>query len=389
MTNIELNIVYGNHINPNHLTDLAEIAYSAFKNSRAIESITFSKHPIKERLNLIIEEFSDADFCEKLILLKRDYPKTKFILIITEIPTDFSYNTFNKYDNLISKHIYNSLLNNIDIKSIRTFLRAIYLEYLKKFHPFFKTKSIFFDYKNVKGNLTLKVLNKLYKVIFKKSSPYFFKFLYYRSDLIYFVIRFINTKKLISLNLFDKIYIINESSRKIIDLAFQCESKEFPYYIQPKAVGDKTEVFMFSGNLTQERVEIIKKIEAHGFQVGLNPDFNDLGRRILYERSMFSIQISRYLNGNFSSPTRTINALAHGVIPIPLTMPLYSTMEQDLSLPILSDALKMLSESNIEDRNNIMGKLYVNHMHKIFDAVESINKRSYEIINADLFDIYR
>lgn len=388
MKNIEFNIVYGNHINPNHMIDLAEIAYSAFKNSGVIESITCSKHPIKEKLNLIIEEFSDADFCEKLILLKKEYPKTKYILIITEIPTGFSYNAFKEEDYVISEYIYNALLKNININSIKSLLTATYLKFLKKSHPFFNSKSIFYDYKKIKDNLTLKVLNKIYKVIFKKNRPYFFKFLCYRSEFIYFSIRYINTKKLIEHKLFNKIYIINDSSRTIIDRAFQCESKEFPYYIEPKNEDKKPDAFMFSGNLTQERVEIIKKIEAYGLQVGLNPDFSDLGRRILYERSMFSIQISRYLDGNYSSPTRTINALTHGVIPIPLTMPLYSAMEQDLALPLLSDALKMLSETHEKDRIFIMEKLYINHMYKILEAVESINKRSRQNIIADLYDIY-
>lgn len=387
MKDTKLNIVYGNHSNTNHMIDLAEIASYAFKNASIIRSITCTKDPIKDQLNLIIEEFSDAEFCEKLVFIKKQHPKTKFALIITEIPTDFSYNAFNSEDYSISKYIHDSLVNQ-KVNTIKTLLISIYLKYLKKLHPFFKSNSIFYDYKKIKANLSFKILNKIYKIIFGKDIPYFFNLLHFRSDLVYFVIRFINTKQLIKLNLFDKIYIINDCSREITDLAFKCKSEEFPYYFEPKREDDKPEVFMFSGNINQERVDLIRKIEDYGLKVGCNPDFNNLGRKLLYDRSMFSIQISRYLNGNYSSPTRTINALMHGVIPIPLSKPLYSNMEQDLSLPLLTDALKILSETTNEDRMDVVRRLYLSHMNKISDAVKTINKRSILKINADLNDIY-
>lgn len=372
---MKINIVYGNHKYENNTYDIAHIAYIAFKKSGRFERITSSKYPIKNEINLIIEEFSDADFCEMLESMKVDFPLTKFVLILTEIPTDYSYNAFDKEDYEISKNIYEILKLN-DYSKAKNTIQLLSIAFLKHLHPLFKIKRDYINYSKIKSNLLIKIINKLYKIIFLKKNPYFFKFLYYPSHLSYFVVRFINSKILIEKKIFDLVYIINDSSKNITNSSFGCNSKEFPYYVSFNPNYNKKDIFMFSGNVTKERQELFKIIEKNGLKVQINPHFNNLARDILSETTMFSIQISRYLSGNYSSPTRTINALQHGLIPMPFIKPLYSNMEKELTLPLLEDVLTTLCETPATERLRVIRSYYEKHSRLISNKIMEINAKS-------------
>lgn len=318
---MEFYIIYGNHsegLRP--INDLAENIKLALLNSGIAKNVTHSKCIVKNKFNIIIEEFSNKKFCNEIIETKKKFQNTRFILIITEIPINNSYNNFDGRQLFIKNYEINSFF---DIKyfSIKTrFLGRL----IKIYSIISKTIPIFL--KNYIKNITRFNKNNILKNYIDN----------------YFYARFHNTRALINRNIFEKIYIINNSSNYLMKYAFGMNFEEFPYYIELGNFHKKSGLIFFSGTITDERREIFSQIESWGIKIYKNFDFNDQIRDALTRECYFSLHVSRYQSKlEFSSPTRTLQALKYRTLTLPLKEYQESNLEKELNIYSLNKLLKL------------------------------------------------
>jgi hypothetical protein len=340
-------IIYGNHIEGiPPIYDLAENIKMALLNTDLISDVSYRKSFQKDELNIIIEEFSSVKFCSQLIKFKSKNPNTKFILVITEIPVNNSYNNFN--NTFIPK---NNLVENDEFFDIKKY----YLN-IKIYSYLLKINRIISNY-----------IPKLIKNIIKKISLHELHNSYI--DL-YFYSRFFNTKILINKSIFNKIYIINESSNDLMKANLGTIFEEFPYHIEIKENYDKKNLIFFSGTQTSEREDIINKIESNGLLIVKNYDFNDHKRESLTKDSFFSLHISRYQSQlEFSSPTRTLQALKYSTILLPFKNYMQASFEEEFGL-ISFDKLSKINRNEISAN---LKEYYYQIISKINNVKDDIN----------------
>ncbi len=317
---MEFYIIYGNHLEGlRPILDLAENIKSSLLNSGIAKDVIYSKSIVKNQVNIIIEEFSNKKFCNQIVEIKKKYQNTMFVLIITEIPINNSYNNFDGKQLCIRNYSINS----------------------------------FFDYKNF--SIKIRCLINLFKIysIISKIIPKFLKNIIKKLTLcniniidkyidIYFYARFHNTRTLINKNIFEKIFIINNSSNKLMKYAFGMNFEEFPYYLELGNFYKKSQLIFFSGTITDERRAIFSQIESYGIKINKNLDFNDQIRDALTRECYFSLHVSRYQSEQeFSSPTRTLQALKYRTLTLPLKEYKESNLEMQLNICSLNELLKM------------------------------------------------
>jgi hypothetical protein len=332
---MQINIVHGNHFNIKYIKDIIKIIYDSFIRSKYVSSIKLTNEVIPNQVNFIIEEFSNKVFCENLLKIKYNYPDTILFCLITEIPTNNTYNAFASDDIKKIEELTNDLniLNpsygiNINNQSNNSFINSI----IKNNHFFknelLKTKGPFINYGHLVKNNYIKGVNKIGRKFFNGKNL-IYNFLYYSDDIKQFFCRFHNTKILINNNIFSQVFIINESSKDITDAIFNTNSVELPYFVELLPEVKKSCEMSFSGTKTGDRIKIFNKLEGLGLTVEVNTSFNDTYRDIYTRRSMFSLHISRFLEGNYSSPTRVLYALQNGAIPIAYTRGIESSFEKN------------------------------------------------------------
>lgn len=350
---LNVNIIYGNHaqgIDP--IRDLAENIQAALLNIKSVKKVSFTKSLIPNEINILVEEFSNAKFCNSLIKFKKKYPDTRLILIITEIPINGSYNNF---DNSKS-----------------------YLKYQKK-----TDKLISLRLTSFKVYITNKILRILTLLIKIKNIKTIRECIYNNYVNLYFYARFHNTKVLINRDIFNKVYIINSSSNNLMQDAFNQTFEEFPYYIELEFLKEKYELIFFSGTKTKERINIFDYIESFGVSVNKNFDFNDEKRNCLAKKSLFSLHVSRYQGEiEYSSPTRTLQALKYGALTLPFKEYSESSLEKMLGILTLTKLIESSKSSNLQIilRSHYFERIqYINTVYKSIN--DHNNSRLQEIIN--------
>jgi len=364
-------IIYGNHpqgIDP--IRDLAENVREAFLNSKLISEISFSETLVPNEINILVEEFSNAKFCKRVISLKKNYPKTIFILIITEIPINGSYNNFNN-----SKTHYKYQVNSHELFSLRFLSFKVYI-----FNKINRLINLFIDKKikkQLKDNIIKQINVFINKIISGKTSEKINKSYI---DL-YFFARFHNSKVLIDKNIFTKIYIINSSSNNLMKLAFNRIFDEFPYYIKINTYDEKNELIFFSGTKTKERMDIFNYIESFGVFIIKSFNFNNEKREILAKKSLFSLHVSRYQGETeYSSPTRTLQALKFGTLTLPFKDYKESSLERMIGILSLTKLIEMNTSNNLQHTLKEHYYERLEHLNKIYLSINNDNKNRLEEI---------
>lgn len=367
-------VIYGNH--PEGLKavdDLANIIKESLADSEIFEEICFSKDVVENHTNIIIEEFSSKKFCKKLLSHKEKNNNTHFYLIITEIPINNSFNNFNNKKSKFINTPKNKFLNyghgyaiyllnykikkilniilNIIFNIIRYFLSENYDKFKLKFMKFFN------DLKNSINN--------------RKEKD--------QLVVDYFYIRYHNCKILINNSIFTEIFIINNSSKKITDSSFSCNSHEFPYKVLLGEIRNKSNMMLFSGTPTIHRQKIISKLIDLSIDVVCNFNFNDQIRNKYSDITKFSLHISRYESDTeYSSPTRTLQALKNRMIPISYKKCLDSNMEEFLGIDPL---VKLLLNANTSHFAKTLEDYYDAKIRTIENTLLSYNMKSLDKIH--------
>lgn len=351
MSGRKVNIIYGNHaqgIDP--IRDLAENVREAFLNSKLISEVFFSETLVPNEINILVEEFSNSKFCQRIISMKKYYPKTIFVLIITEIPINGSYNNFNN-----SKTHYKYQVNSHELFSLRFLSLKVYI-----FNKINRLINLF---------INKKFSEETREIIYKNYID------------LYFFARFHNSKVLIERDIFNKIYIINSSSNNLMRLAFKKTFDEFPYYIKINTDNEKDDLIFFSGTKTKERMDIFKYIESFGVFIIKSFDFNNDKREILAKKSLFSLHVSRYQGETeYSSPTRTLQALKFGTLTLPFKDYKESSLERMIGILSLTKLIEMHSSNNLK---HTLKKHYyerIEHLNKIYISINNDNKNRLEEI---------
>lgn len=337
-------IIYGNHFGGlNAISDLAHAVKESFESTSLYECVSFSKEIVPNNINIIVEQFSSGIFCNRIILLKKKYPGTSFILFITEIPINGSYNLFDKSDDF-NNFIFNFNLNNILSKIVNKNNELIFYDILIPILRFisilnyFKKILIKFSYliaPPLVDRFFIRLKNKIH-IPFALNQKY--TQICNHIENYCFYARFINTKFLIKNKVFSKIFIINSSSTMLTNDAFGVEFIEFPYLYPKAKLQSKDNILMFSGTITNERLAIFDRIKQNGIYMLLNSEMKDEIRTLYSSRSMFSLHIPRYSSDiSFSSPTRTIHAIKNGMLPLHFSRCSESDFEKQLNIPYLSD----------------------------------------------------
>lgn len=340
-------IVYGNHFGKlEAVIDLAESIKESFINTGIYKNVLFSEKIKPNHTNIIIEELSSGFYCNKILSIKKSFPKTNFFLIITEIPINGSYNLFTKPNE------FNKFLKNFNkksyIKKIITHNNFIYYDILI---PFLRILGLFIYLKKIINFyfslIFPKVIINIFKRIKNKIDINIYNFIFDKYTLVCnnledfnFYARFNNTKFLINNNAFSKIFIINSSSKDLTRDAFGVDCMEFPYMYPSPAKKIKNNIMMFSGTATAERENIFKEIQKMGIYPVVNSDMIGSSRNEISENSMFSLHIPRYSGPiGFSSPTRTIHALKNSMLPVYWEECLQSDFEKKINIPVIADLL--------------------------------------------------
>lgn len=339
-------IIYGNHFGKlNAISDLAHAIKEGFESTALYKHVSFSKEIVPNNINIIVEQFSSGIFCKRIISLQKRYPETSFILFITEIPINGSYNLFNKSEDF-NNFIFNFNINNILSKIVNKNNELIFFDLLI---PILRFISIL----NYINKLLVKFLYLItpqfvYRFFIRLKNKILHPFslnqkhteIFNQLENYNFYARFINTKFLIKNKVFSKIFIINSSSLKLTNDAFGVECIEFPYLYPEPQLQSKGNILMFSGTLTKERLDILEAIKKNGIYTLLNGEMKDSVRDLHSSRSMFSLHIPRYSSDiSFSSPTRTIHAIKNGMLPLHFSMCSESDFEKKLNIPYLSNLI--------------------------------------------------
>jgi hypothetical protein len=344
-------LYYGNHndgIKP--VSDLLNIIKSSLKSTNLIENFIYTDKIIHNNINIIIEEFSNSALCEELIFIKLLHPKTKYVLFITEVPINGTYNLFD-----------------LNKKSFITVLFVLQ-KTLKLFHfQYLRSRSIALKY--LKASISY--LPSPHNFINPDLLP---------STLNYFHSRYLGTKYLISKDIFTIIYNLNNSAKQLTDTAFNCDSTEFPYIVNFNTHLQKNNLIFFSGTINKRRRKKFKQLSA--LDIKLNPNLDDYEREKLCEKSRYTLHMPRYEspNANYSSPTRTLHALEFGTITLFYNETQLSDLEKLINFPTLKTDFK--DSSNI----NIIAALDDYYLKKIIDIdsrITIINSTNIKKLTAD------
>lgn len=194
----------------------------------------------------------------------------------------------------------------------------------------------------------------------------------------YFYIRYHNTKILMNSQIFEKTFIINNSSKNITDKEFNCDSIEFPYKNIIGPINKKSNLMIFSGTFTNHRKKIIDDLKNKSVSIVTNFKLDDSIRDKYSSITLFSLHIARYeSNQEYSSPTRTLQALKNGILPISYTKCLESNMEKVLCISSLEDLIENLNNSDI---NKGLSDYYNKKINDIHTEVENYNNNSFKLI---------
>lgn len=227
---------------------------------------------------------------------------------------------------------------------------------------------LYFIPKIIKNNLR-KSIN--FNILELANYPYF-----------YFYTRFHNTRFLISNNLFEKVYIINDSSEDLMKDAFGSNFSEFPYYIELGKKFKKEEIIFFSGTYTKSRGKIFSQIESLGLKINKNLNFNDKIREELTAKCYFSLHISRYQSKfEFSSPTRSLQALKYRTLTLPLKKYMESSFERAINIPSLETIISMKRGSTLSVR---VIECYNECIENFEELYKNINKSNMQRLFLDL-----
>lgn len=373
-------IIYGNHFGGlNAISDLALAIKESFESSDLYKGVSFSKKIVPNNVNIITEQFSSGIFCNKIILLKKRYPKTSFILFITEIPINGSYNLFNKsvnFNNFLSKFNSTNFLSRIIYRNNE----LIYFDFLI---PILRFISILNYPRKILKIISNSIIpQRVYRFLIRIKKKVRISFslnqkyteICNQLENYNFYARFNNTKFLIKNKVFSKIFIINSSSLKQTIDEFDVECIEFPYlYPKPQIqLQQKENILMFSGTLTKERWDIFEKIKRNGIYTLVNGEMNDAIRDLYSKRSMFSLHIPRYSSDiSFSSPTRTIHALKNGMLPLQYCKCSESDFEKKLNIPYLSDFFDQVNSH--QDLSMTLVNLYYKKIDLYMSEYENWN----------------
>lgn len=371
MLGMKVNIIYGNHaegIDP--IRDLAENVREAFLNSKLISEVSFSEKLVPNEINILVEEFSNAKFCKRLINLKKYYPKTMLILIITEIPINGSYNNFND-----SKTHYKFQVNSHELFSLRFLSLKVYI-----LNKIYRLINLLIN-KKIRKEIKCKTI-QLYNLFINKGISKETRENIYNTYIdLYFFARFHNSKVLIEKNIFSKIYIINSSSNNLMKIAFKSTFDEFPYNIKINTDNEKEELIFFSGTKTKERMDLFNYIESFGVFIIKSFDFNNEKRDILAKKSLFSLHVSRYQGETeYSSPTRTLQALKFGTLTLPFKDYKESSLERMIGILSLTRLIEMHTSNNLQRTLKEHYYERIEHLNKIYTSINNDNKNRLEEI---------
>ena len=302
-----------------------------FKKKYAKQIVMSNQLSHKYKKVIIIENFSNFHEIKKINKFINLYQGIK-ILVLTEFFNEIGKNkfTFNSFETCISKTLY--------IKSNTLFFSFLLFSIF--FHNFMKTLSIFFSLFNLgklyifKKNYTkkifiIKIVHNLYqefKIQKSKIMQRYTKFIANDHMFIHFFLRYYVTKYF--LKKFDSFILSHEKiiNTKIKKNFFPQHSK-IPFVnwlicLNPNNINlnKKNFIVTFSGGVTDYRLKVLKKIKINKkiFQDSLKT--LSLQSFIISKQDknslLFSLHPKKTQGWKFSSPTRYINSIRKGEIPI-------------------------------------------------------------------------
>ena len=345
---------------------------------------------IPNKVNLFIEEQSNNKVNNLINKTKKLYPKTKFVMVLTEFPTKIknkiSYNEFEKNSILFpyfkfTYNLINPIIEYINYKRIITTINNLNFKFLNNTIIFIgriliKTRE---ERKNKRGYLTslLVKLNVYYKKIKTWLKPilkltYIYNFYY----IVYMEKRANGTKQIKeSVDLHLSVHpSINERALKY----FKIQS----YTIFPLVKNFNTNILfnnsnkiIHTGRDTPERLAILKNLSTKLLAINSKYQFINIGfisENKIINNVCGTINIPQSIEWKFSSPVRTFRSIKRNHIPF------VTNYFNDHPIEKLNVLLK---DENIYDIEKLISNYYKNINDKINEYCTLANDNNNIYVN--------
>lgn len=313
----------------------------------------------KNATNIIIEEFTNPKEINLLKKLKSQYPKTKLICFLTELPTrHFLRKSFNEKKFKLTFFLLEIFLKTLKITEffkifgilLRKFsifiplhkysvLASFYIYYCSIYNPFFlKSKIInFIRFFRLKEDIYYNLNNEKEKFFFNVNIDEEYNFNIFGFDInLSSILRFLlfNQNKLIqeysynlymkkrfeslnkSLFLFDYFFTFHEK----ITINFKTITKIIPKTLYPEIkknikIKDYNKNIVITGSKTPYRKKIIEKFSFY-LTDGAKLYIKDFINSSQHSKYSLNLNIPQEKDWAYSSPIRYVRALNLGQIPI-------------------------------------------------------------------------
>lgn len=353
----EIYIITGNHTGGHlHISDIVKLIISTLRNAFPDIIVHVKNAPVCNKINIIIEEMYDNAYCQGLLSFKSFYPRTRFILFLTEFPINKTFNEF---------EILSSLKNKI--LSLSNF-------------EFLSTKHLVVQKPIVKQRLFQKI-NKL--IFFKKdiSNKFIYHSRFFGSET-YFKLRFLNTQYLTQKLIFDHVLYFHSAMKKDIENFFP-EASYFPFIISQKPFFSLKPFFgFFSGSLTPARNKILKSLKSENKSI-IVASFDDLSREVYSSQSFYNIGLPRYKNWSVTSISRNLSGLWFNSYPLQFGEFDEDSIERDIKMRHISHLV--FNERDYNAAQDEVLKLN-GQMNDIINARNSISRQILHSLFMPLFE---